>query len=131
MPTFTADEVADHWISYNQGWDILFRVLVLVLSLATTVLSLISANTHDAPPVLATTSAVLAGIVTLVSAFAFSTLDFATRQRGWTTKTNAWRALIDQLNFAEPDKKQFLARKGDVHAYNADRGGELKPWQPA
>ncbi len=124
MPQFTKDEreglakelepqIAEalHWSSYNQGWDIRFRVVVLILGLATVVCSgVATSNLYQDPKPWSLTSTVLAGVSALLSGFAFKDFSFSRRQRLWRRKGDALSSLRVELLFADPEKKSFLDR---------------------
>ena len=117
---------AAHWSDYNHGYEIWFRIIVALMSIAIAVCSGIAAVDSKVPSVkLSATSGILAGVIAIVSGFAFQTFDFSGRRERWAVKAAAIRALIDQLRFLEPDRVRFLARKDVVLAYDPDRGESL------
>jgi hypothetical protein len=131
MPQFSKDESerlanelepqiveALHWSSYNQGWDIAFRVALLILGLATVMCSgIATSHLHPDPRPWSLTSTVLAGASALLSAFAFSDFRFVQRQRLWRRKADALSSLRVELLYANPEKTSFLDRLAIVRSW--------------
>jgi hypothetical protein len=121
---------AKHWSDYNHKWEIGFRVLVLVMSIATAVCSGIAASDSKNPSVqLSVTSTILSAVIAIVSAFAFQLFDFSGRRERWNAKASAFSELIDHLKLnMNLEVQAYIDRKGAVNGYDADRGGVLPPW---
>jgi uncharacterized membrane-anchored protein len=102
----------------NQGWDIAFRVGILLLGLAVVVCSgIATSDLMENPKPMSLISTVLAGVSAALSTFAFTDFSFAKRQRVWEKKSNLLRSLHDQLNYSDPDEEHFRKRLDEVRNY--------------
>jgi hypothetical protein len=121
MPSLTTEQKAELRISIstelstaerhaktNQVYDIVFKVIILVLSIAIVVTSSLSAaNLYST--ILSVCSAILGGIMAALSAFASSQINFSQRQATYTAKVSALKSLDNELIF-DPDRDTILAR---------------------
>lgn len=110
-------ELARKWARYNQGWDIGFRVGLLLLGIATVVCSgIATSELYENPKPWSLVSTILAGISAALSGFAFTDFSFSKRQRVWDKKANLLRALRDELRFSEPEEEGFRKRLEEVRS---------------
>ena len=111
-------ETARHFAGYNQGWDIAFRVGILLIGLATVVCSgIATSDIFKDPKPLSLMSTILGRMSAALSAFAFTDFSFSKRQRVWEKKSNLLRSLSDQLRFSNPEEEPFRKRLDEVRAY--------------
>jgi hypothetical protein len=121
-------ERAAYWSSHNKGWDIFFRVASVILAFAVILCSGIATLYKNTPlsqqpsassTMIAAAAAVMAGVDN-------GHFKFSRRQSSWRQLADAYSALLDQLNYTEPDKTQFLKRKAYLQHFDADGGAELQ-----
>jgi hypothetical protein len=112
---------ADHWYHFNSGWDLAFKVGLLVLAL----LSVVAATTiairykdRPAPSGLSIFNASVAALVTAISAFAFTTINFAARAVTYETKRNEYGAIIDELTYFRPKKSEIFNKLHTIHSWS-------------
>jgi hypothetical protein len=99
----------------NQRYDIGFRVALLLITVAATVCTVFIANyDKKPPPELSVTSAILAGIATALSAFAFSQFNFSTRHSTWQRKADTLANLRIELLYSDPDSTKFIEKMSRV-----------------
>jgi RsiW-degrading membrane proteinase PrsW (M82 family) len=102
----------------NQRWDIGFKVALLLLTVATTICSVVIATYDQKPPEsLSVAVAILAGVSTALSAFAFTQFNFAGRQQSWQKRADAFASLRLEILYSEPDTEKFLARMNVVRSW--------------
>lgn len=99
---------------FNQRLDISFKILLLILTIATTASSVIIASYITPPFWLPKLDVLLAGISTAISGFAFVQFNFGARYHIWTVKADSLEALLDELSYSNPDKAHFLQRLSAV-----------------
>lgn len=103
---------------YNQRWDIAFKVTLLLLTIATTACSVLITTYQQKPPEsLPIAVAIMAGVSTALSAFAFTQFNFAGRQQSWQKRSDALWALRTELLYSEPDSTKFIARIEEVRSW--------------
>ena len=112
---------ANHWYHFNTCWDLGFKIGLLVLA----VLSVIAASTiaikykeHPAPPWLSIFNACAAALVTALSGFAFTQINFGTRALTYETKRNEYGAIIDELTYFNPKKSDVFAKLRTIHSWS-------------
>lgn len=111
-------EVARRWSRHNQGWDVGFRVGLLLLGLAIVVCSgIATSELFENPKPWSLVSTILAGVSAVISGFAFTDFSFAKRQRLWEKKANSLRSLRDELRFANPEVDAFRKRLDEVRSW--------------
>ena len=105
--------------NYNKGWDIGFRVGLLLLGLTTVVCSgIATSDLFTNPKPWSLVSTILAGVSSALSAFALAEFGFSKRQRVWEKKSNLLRSMRDELRFSDPDEEAFRKRLERVRELN-------------
>lgn len=108
-------EVSRTNASVNQGWDIAFKVGILLLNLVVTVCATTIAAVKKEPPLaLALANAIGAAVITVISAFAFNQFNFALRHQIWQRSADAFSALRVRLLTGDPDSDPFQKRFDQV-----------------
>jgi len=112
---------ADHWYHFNSCWDLGFKIGLLVLAL----LSVIAASTiaskykdKAAPSWLSIFNACAAALVTALSGFAFTQINFGARALTYETKRNEYGAIIDELTYFNPKKSDVFAKLRIIHSWS-------------
>jgi hypothetical protein len=124
--SFTADEKAallsslttwikeaQHWAHFYQAWDITFKVLVTVLAVAAAFGSAAVASHYKrrAPLWLIIFNTSASALIAALSAFAFTQLNFSSRERTYETKDFEFGSLRDQLTYYSHIKKADVFEK--------------------
>ena len=110
-------ELARKWARQNHGWDIAFRVGLLLLGLFTVVCSgIATSDLYANPKPWSLASTIVAGISAVLSGFAFTDFGFSKRERVWEKKANLLRALRDELRFSAPEEVGFRKRLEEVRS---------------
>jgi hypothetical protein len=121
-----ARATAEHWSKFNHGYEIIFRVIIALMSAAVAVFSAIAALDGTHPSVkLSAASGILSGLVAIVTGFAFQTFDFAGRRARWASKANELIGLISRLKYLNPEPEDFIPRKNTVISYDPDNSAPL------
>jgi hypothetical protein len=89
----------------NQWYDALFKIVILGIGVGIVITSgLAAAELYpELTRLLSATSAILGGLLTAVSAFAYEQFNFAKRQSTYATKASALKSLRDEL-ILQPDE---------------------------
>ena len=106
---------ADRWAHFNQAWDLGFKILLLLLAVTSAIAAATIATRYResaAPSWLSIFNTSASAIVAVFSAFAFSQIDFANRERTYETKRNEFGGIIDELNYFTPKKRRYLTNCG-------------------
>ena len=99
----------------NQGYDIVFKVSVFLLSLGVTVCSAFAASDlFSDVRVISLVSAVLAAVSTAISGLSTNLFNFSTRQEVWQLRASGYSRLADRVKFTEPDEDDTLKIKGEL-----------------
>ncbi|SRR5713101_5452650 len=127
---------ADRWAHFNQSWDLGFKVLLLLLAVISAIAAATIATKYRqsaAPSWLSIFNTSASAIVAVFSAFAFSQIDFASRQRTYETKRNEFGGIIDELKYFAPKKTEIFEKLRAIHSWSdtnpAPSGGLPKPHQ--
>ena len=122
---------ADHWYHFNNEWDLFFKIALLAISVLSVIAAATIASKYKdaaAPWWLALFNTCAAGLVTALSAFAFTTVNFAARAVTYETKRNEYGAIIDELKYLNPKKIVVLQKLQVIHSWtdtNAAPAGGL------
>jgi Na+-transporting methylmalonyl-CoA/oxaloacetate decarboxylase gamma subunit len=138
--TFTAEERAEYaqelvrlsdeakrYVEVNRGWDIAFKVLLLIIAILAIIGAAVAA-TYEKEPLpssLKILNVVTTGLATLLGGFAFSQFNFANRQAVWQKKQNMYITLRHQLLYTNPDKRVFITQVKTVREID-----ETSPTEP-
>ena len=112
---------ANYWYHFNSAWDLGFKIGLLVLSLVSVVTAATIAiryKKRTAPSGLSIFNACAAGLVTVISAFAFTTINFAARAVTYETKRNEYGAIIDELTYFKPKKTEIFDKLHTIHSWS-------------
>jgi hypothetical protein len=102
----------------NEGWDTAFKIILLLLTLATAICSIYITSFQDKPPAFLTIAvAIMAAVSTGLSAFAFSQFNFAGRRENWRKRADAFADMKIELLCSDIDKQKFLARLQEVRSW--------------
>lgn len=107
----------------NQLYDVTFKVLVLLISIAIVVTSALGSSkvTNKViknPETWSLFATILGGISTATSVFAFSQFNFASRQQIWNIKSQAYDYLLFQLKYLNPNVAEWGKTKHIVDSWN-------------
>jgi hypothetical protein len=103
----------------NQGWDISFKVALLVLAIAaaggTAYLAALGQVTP--PSWLKISNLVLTSATAALSTFAYTQFDFAKRQTVWRERTVQLESCQDALRYLNPNPEEFLRQVKDIRKW--------------
>ena len=111
---------------WNRGYDIVFKVLLFIISgLAAIGAARVAALGEIVPPVwLKTSNLALTALAPLITSLAFTQFDFAKRQAVWERRHYALVACKMSIQFTSPGREAFLSsldailRWGDAYSLN-------------
>ena len=120
---------AKRYVGVNRGWDIAFKVLLLIIAILAIIGAAVAA-TYEKEPLpssLKILNVATTGLTTLLGGFAFSQFNFANRQAVWQKKQNMFITLRHQLLFTNPDKHVFITQVETVRNMPETNSTELGP----
>ena len=112
---------AQHWAHFYQGWDVAFKILMMALAASAALGSAAVASHYKrrAPLWLIILNASASTLIAAISGFAFTQLNFATRQRTYETKQFEFGALRDRLTYySQVRKAEVFERLRIIHSWN-------------
>lgn len=117
---------SDKYALVNRTYDILFKVLLFVVSgLAAIGAARVAALGEKVPPVwLKTSNLALTALAPLITSLAFTQFDFAKRQAVWERRHFALTTCQMSLQYSNPNREAFLGsldlilRWGDANSLN-------------
>jgi hypothetical protein len=124
---------AENHARTNQWYDTMFKIIILCIGVGIVITSGIAAAElyPNFTKWLSATSAILGGLLTAVSAFAYEQFNFAKRQSTYATKASALKSLRDEL-ILQPDARTFFTRYDQIRSWNDNNPPtQLTPSQPA
>jgi hypothetical protein len=102
-----------------QTWDLIFRIIILIISIAIAVCSgLAASETFSTTRLLSVFATILATVSTAISAFAFTQFDFSKRALLAKAKSDGFNALLYSLKFLDPDKHVWGNKKLKVESWH-------------
>jgi hypothetical protein len=122
---------ATNFAKGNRKWDVGFKVVILILGILIVIFSAYGATEGEYAKASSVIGAILGGIVTVLSGFAFQQFDFARRQQIWETKRLALLSLRGEM-ILDTDAEFFRSRLNEVISWSESNPPKhLPPPQPA
>jgi cytochrome c556 len=104
----------------NHGWDVFFKVVLLLLSVTAVVGAGCAATygNEQVPRWLRVFNIASTGLVTLLSGFANTDFNLSQRRALCQKKADAFHESAQLLRYTDPDKEQFLKKLESIRALN-------------
>lgn len=112
-------EYSKRMAGVNQGWDITFKIALLVLAIAAAggTAYLASLGQVTAPSWLKISNLVLTSATAALTTFAYTQFDFAKRQTVWRERAVQLESCQDSLRYLNPNPEKFLGQVKDIRKW--------------
>jgi hypothetical protein len=111
---------AEGWATYNEHWDLGFKTALLVFGILSAVGAALSGTVmkQSAPAWLTIGNIAIGAVITGMTAFAFSTLNFPARSEVYRKKATALASMQLQLRYSNPDADEFITTLTEIYSWH-------------